>query len=272
MHTNRLKATGVTCTVRCLLFGLALSLGALAPTLLAQSRGTVTIAAASDLQTVLPVLASAFERKTGITPIVTFGSSGNFFAQIQNGAPFDVFFSADADYPRRLAAAGTVDPRSVYDYATGTLVIWTRTDSGIDVTKGLPMLEDARVRRIAIANPAVAPYGRAAVAALRSAAVYEPVQKKLVFAENVAQAAQMAEMGNADVALIGHGLALNQRLQTIGHFFDIPARLHPPIVQTVAIVAASKNKGNAQTLLEFVRGTEALSTFRSFGFGVAAAR
>src|SRR5215203_6594935 len=92
----------------------------------AQSRGVVRIAAASDLQTVLPVLAEAFERKTGITAAITVGSSGSFFAQIQNGAPYDVFFSADADYPRRLATAGDVDPATVYEYATGRLVIWTR--------------------------------------------------------------------------------------------------------------------------------------------------
>src|SRR5215204_5931786 len=119
----------------------------------AQGRGSLTVAAASDLQTALPALAAAFEQRTGIKPMVTYGSSGNFFAQIQNGAPFDVFFSADADYPRRLAASGHVDPSTVYDYATGRLVLWTRADSGIDLAKGLSALRDSRIRRIAIANP-----------------------------------------------------------------------------------------------------------------------
>src|SRR5215212_5803557 len=140
------------------------------------------VAAASDLQTALPALAAAFERKTAIKPMVTYGSSGNFFAQIQNGAPFDVFFSADADYPRRLAASGHVDPATVYDYATGRLVLWTRADGPLNISGGLQILRDSRIKRIAIANPAVAPYGRAAVAALKSAQLYDALDKKLVFA------------------------------------------------------------------------------------------
>src|SRR5215204_6291476 len=130
----------------------------------AQGRGSLTVAAASDLQTALPALAAAFEQRTGIKPMVTYGSSGSFFAQIQNGAPYDVFFSADADYPRRLATAGDVDPATVYEYATGRLVIWTRGDGGVEIGAGLQALPQASIKRIAIANPATAPYGRAAVA------------------------------------------------------------------------------------------------------------
>jgi molybdate transport system substrate-binding protein len=125
----------------------ALAVGAVS--LSAQERGSLTVAAASDLQTALPSLAAAFERNTGIKTIITFGSSGNFFAQIQNGAPFDVFFSADADYPRRLASSGHVDPSTVYDYATGRLVVWTRADSGIGITTGLSALRDTSDSRIA---------------------------------------------------------------------------------------------------------------------------
>lgn len=234
----------------------------------AQVRGSVAVAAASDLQTALPALASAFERKTGIKPSVTYGSSGNFVAQIQNGAPFDVFFSADADYPRRLAASGHVDPATVYDYATGRLVLWTRADGPLNISGGLQILRDSRIKRIAIANPAVAPYGRAAVAALKSAQLYDVLEKKLVFAENVSQAAQLAESGNADVAMIGHGLALDQRLKAVGRFVDVPARTHPPIVQAVAIVATSKNRANARALLDYVKGAEARKILTSFGFEV----
>jgi molybdate transport system substrate-binding protein len=234
----------------------------------AQGRGSVTVAAASDLQTALPALAAAFERTTGIKAIVTFGSSGNFVAQIQNGAPFDIFFSADADYPRRLASDGHVDPASVYEYAIGRLVLWTRNDSGVDITPGLPALHAGIAKRIAIANPAVAPYGRAATAALRSEQLYDAVVKKLVFAENVSQAAQLAESGNAEIALIGHALALDRRLQSGGRFVEIPARTHPPIVQAVAIVSASRNKANARALLEFVKSSEARTTIASFGFEV----
>jgi molybdate transport system substrate-binding protein len=233
-----------------------------------QARGPLTIAAASDLQTVLPELTMAFERATGISTRVTFGSSGNFVAQIQNGAPFDVFLSADADYPRRLATAGQIDAPTVCEYATGLLVSWTRRDTGLDVTKGLPLLLDERVRRIAIANPAVAPYGRAAVAALRSAGVFDSIEKKLVYAENVAQAAQFALSGNADVALIGHGLAVSSTLRAAGRFYDVPERLHPPIVQAGGVVAASRNKESGQAFLEYLKGGEARATLRSFGFGL----
>jgi molybdate transport system substrate-binding protein len=236
----------------------------------AQSHGSVAVAAASDLQTVFPQLAAAFERVSGIKPAVTFGSSGNFFAQIQNGAPFDVFFSADADYPRRLAASAQADPDSVYEYATGRLVLWTRIDSGVDVGKGMEILRSDRVRRIAIANPAVAPYGRAAVAALASEHLFPALEKKLVYAENLAQAAQLAESGNADVALIGHALALGTALKTAGRFFEIPARNYPPVVQAVAIVSASKNKDNARALVEYLKSAEARTILQAFGFEVPA--
>ena len=256
--------------LRLLLGTIAVCGAVVTPAPAAQPRGTVTVAAASDLQTVLPVLAAAFERKTGITAAITFGSSGNFFAQIQNGAPFDVFFSADADYPRRLATSGHVDPATVYEYATGRLVIWTRGDGGVDIGSGLQSLQQGRIKRIAIANPATAPYGRAAVAALQSAGVYEAVRPKLVFAENLAQAAQLAESGNADVALIGHALAADRRLKSVGHFVDVPARAHPPIVQAVAIVSSARNATQARALLDYVKGGEARAIFQSFGFEVPA--
>jgi molybdate transport system substrate-binding protein len=233
-----------------------------------QGGGTLTIAAASDLQTVLPELTAGFERSAAVSAKVTFGSSGSFVAQIQNGAPFDVFLSADADYPRQLAKSGHVDPASVYDYATGMLVMWTRRDSRLDVMKGLPLLADAQVRRIAIANPSLAPYGRAAMAAFRTAGITDVVQKKLVYAENVSQAAQFALSGNVEVAMIGHALALGTPLRAGGRFYEVPDRMHPPIIQSAAIVAASRNKANARAFLNYLRSAEGGVTLRSFGFGV----
>src|ERR1700733_13523113 len=121
------------------------------------------VAAASDLESALPAIVSQFEKDTGQRVGLTFGSSGNFYTQIENGAPFDVFLSADIDYPRRLEAARQAEPGSLYEYATGRIVLWTRNDSGIDVRQGLKVVTDGSVRRIAIANPEHAPYGRAAV-------------------------------------------------------------------------------------------------------------
>ena len=238
-------------------------------TVTAQNAGgrTVAVAAAADLQTVLPALLSGFEKATAIKATVTFGSSGNFFAQIQNGAPFDVFFSADVDYPRRLVAAGAAEGDTLYEYATGRLVLWTRTDSGLDVKKGLALLRDTRVRKIAIANPAFAPYGRAANAALKSHNLYEAVKDKLVFGENISQAAQLAESGNADVGLLSHSLAVGAVLKASGTFADIPPASYPPVVQAAVLVSTSRNKEPGRALLQYVRSGEARRTFAAFGFG-----
>ena len=146
----------------------------------AQARRALTVAAASDLQAALPEVIATFERESNATVTVSFGSSGNFFAQIQNGAPYDVYLSADIDYPKQLIATGHADASSLYQYARGRLVLWTRKDSGVDISGGLRSLTDARVTRIAIANPKYAPYGRAAEAALRYEKIYDAVRGKLV--------------------------------------------------------------------------------------------
>jgi len=129
-------------------------------------------------------LSEQFEKQTGTKVNVTFGSSGNFFSQIENGAPFDLFFSADIEYPRKLEAAGLTEPGTLYEYAIGRIVIWAPSDAKVDVTKlGWKSLLDASVEKIAIANPEHAPYGRAAVAALRASGIYEQVKPKLVFGD-----------------------------------------------------------------------------------------
>jgi molybdate transport system substrate-binding protein len=233
--------------------------------------GDLTIAAAADLQTVFPHLVSGFERATGMTATVTFGSSGNFFAQIQNGAPYDVYFSADIDYPRRLAESGYADANTLYEYATGRIVLWTRKDSGIDVKRGLGILREARVRRIAIANPVVAPYGRAAVAALRSEKLYDAVQSKLVQGDNIAQTAQLADSGNADVAILAHSLALGDALSASGTYVEIPTSAHPPIEQGAIVISASKKRAAAERFLAYMKGAEAQAILRKYGFTSATA-
>src|SRR5579884_3927669 len=179
------------------LFRTAATAAALALALVAAAGGRadaqdLRVAAASDLQAALPPIAAEFEKETGHHVALTFGSSGNFSTQIENGAPFDVFMSADVDYPKRLEQAGLAERGSLSEYATGRLVVWTRVDSGIDVTRGLAVLADVRVRRIAIANPAHAPFGRAAVAAIRHERLYDRVRAKFVLGENISQAAQFA--------------------------------------------------------------------------------
>lgn len=233
---------------------------------LAAQPSTLRIAAASDLQAVLPELARRFQAETGIRVTPSFGSSGSIFAQIQNGAPFDLFFSADIDYPRRLAAAGHADPVTLYTYATGHLVLWTRTGSGVAVGRGLAALRDPQVRRIAIANPRHAPYGRAAVAALRSLKLYDAVQPKLVLAENVSQAAQLADSGNADVAILALSLALGPALRRSGTYAEIPASAHPPIEQAAVVVRGAANEEGARRFLAFLQTETARALLRTFGF------
>lgn len=226
----------------------------------------LAVAAAADLQSALPPIAAQFERESGHHVNLTFGSSGNFYTQIQNGAPFDVFLSADIDYPRRLEADGLAEPGSLYEYAAGRLVLWVRTDSGLDVRRGLALLADASVRRIAVANPAHAPYGRAAVAALQHAGLYDVTRPKLVLGENISQAAQFAQSGNADAGVIALSLALAPGMKAVGRYYEIADGSYPPIAQGVIVIGASKQKTLAHQLVDYLKTPAAKSQLESFGF------
>jgi molybdate transport system substrate-binding protein len=232
------------------------------------SAQVLRVAAASDLQTALPAIAMQFEKDTGQHVATTFGSSGNFATQIENGAPFDVFMSADIVYPKRLERSGLAEPGSLYEYATGRLVLWTRTDSGIDVKRGLAVLAEPRVRKIAIANPAHAPYGRAAVAALRHEQLYDRAQAKFVLGENISQTAQFAQSGNADAGLIALALALSPMLANTGTYVEVPAAFYPPIEQAAVVVASSKQKAAAARFVASLKEPAVKRILRSFGFAV----
>jgi len=234
---------------------------------LAAAQG-LAVAAASDLQTALPAIAAEFEKDTGQQVRLTFGSSGNFFAQMQNGAPFDVFLSADIEYPKRLAGSGHAERGTLYQYATGRLVLWTRNDSGIDVRRGLAVVIEAPVRRIAIANPEHAPYGRAAVAALRHERLYDGARAKFVLGENISQAAQFAQSGSADVGVIALSLALSPTLKGTGSYVDIPASWHPPIEQAAVVLTSSRQKPLAQQFIDYLRTPKSVRILKSDGFAV----
>jgi molybdate transport system substrate-binding protein len=232
---------------------------------------SLTVAAASDLQSVLPAIVAQFEQDTGQKVTLTFGSSGNFYTQIQNGAPFDVFLSADIDYPRRLEASGQAERGSLYSYATGRIVLWTRNDSGVDIRQGLNVLTDARVRRIAIANPEHAPYGRAAVAALRHEHVYERVREKCVMGENISQAAQFAQSGSADVGIVALSLALSPALRSSGTYVEIQESWYPPIEQAAVVVSSSRLKPLARQFVDYLKKPDSVRILRDHGFTVPAA-
>jgi molybdate transport system substrate-binding protein len=224
----------------------------------------ITVAAAADLNFALKEIAQKYETKTGVKVKVTFGSSGNFFSAIQNGAPYDVYFSADVDYPKQLEAAGLTEPGTMYEYAVGRLVLWAPKDSPLDVTLGMKLLGDARVRKIAIANPKHAPYGRAAVAAMKSAGVFEKAEARLVLGENISQTAQFVQTGNADVGLVALSLAMSPTMQ--GKYWLVPAETYPAIRQAAVVVKASRQKAAARKFLEYVKSDEGREILRKYGF------
>lgn len=226
----------------------------------------LTIAAASDLQGALPEVVARFEQETGASVRVTYGSSGNFFAQIQNGAPFDLFLSADIDYPRQLERSGLGAPGTLYRYASGQLVLWTTTANQSLIREGLGGLTASSVRRIAVANPEHAPYGRAAIAALTSAGIYEKVRGKLVLGENISQAAQFVQSGNAQVGLIARSIALIPALAAAGVSAPLPAGSYPGIEQAAIVISASKNQPLARRFLDDLKLPAISDVMRRFGF------
>lgn len=236
--------------------------------MLAPSAATaqITVAAASDLTFALTEIARQFEKDTGNTVRLTFGSSGNLSAQIQNGAPFDVFFSADVDYPRRLEGRGLVDSQSTLLYATGKIVVWASRGSPIDVHRGMDALLHPAVRKIAIANPAHAPYGRAAVTALQHFKLYERVQDKLVFGENISQAAHFVESGNAEIGIIALSIALAPTMKDKGLFWEVPQSAYPPLYQAAVVVRNSQHKETAKQFFAYMRMPRAQAALRRFGF------
>src|SRR5437899_1190863 len=163
----------------------------------ARAAEEITVAAAADLTFAFQEAAAGFQRATGNSVQLSFGSSGNFFSQIQNGAPYDAFFSADIDYPKKLESAGLTEPGTLYQYARGRIVVWVPNKSRLDVTRGLQALLDPNIRKIAIANPEHAPYGRAAVSAIQHAGIYDRVRGKLIYGEYIAQTTQFVQSGNA---------------------------------------------------------------------------
>ncbi|HTV65277.1 MAG TPA: molybdate ABC transporter substrate-binding protein [Bryocella sp.] len=227
----------------------------------------IKVAAAADLNYAMKDLAARFEQKTGNKVSLSLGASGNFYSQIQNGAPFDLFFSADAEYPRKLAQAKLIDPASLRPYAVGHLVLWVPNSSKLDPQKlKMDLLLQPEVQKIAIANPQHAPYGRAAMAALEHFGLKEKVAGKLVLGENISQTAQFVASGNAQAGLIALSLAASPAMKNAGKYWELPPGSYPEIEQAAGILAASKHKAAAQAFLDFVRSPEGGDVLRQYGF------
>ncbi len=230
------------------------------------SGDEIRVAAASDLTFAMTELAAGFQTATGHRPVVISGSSGNFFSQIQNGAPFDLFFSADVDYAQRLEKEGLAEPGSLRLYAEGKIVLWVRNDSPLDVSQGWRAVTDARARKIAIANPQHAPYGRAAVEAMRGAGVYEQVSSRLVFGENISQAAQFVNSGNAEIGILALSVAEAPTMKERGRWWRIPENSYAPLDQAAIVLRSSQKKEVARAFLNYVLSDRGGAILRRFGF------
>lgn len=222
------------------------------------------VAAAADLQPVMPKLAEAYEHATGVKVVASFGSSATLTQQITNGDPQDLFLSADFSHPEDLVAHGLADDKAPVPYATGVLVLWARKDSPAQPLS-LDSLTKATVTKIAVANDQHAPYGMAATAALKSLHLTEAVAGKLVIAENIAQTAQFAESGNAQAGLISLTIASSPHYQEVGTFVRLPDGIYPPIRQCGVVVKSSKNLSLAHDFLNWLTSPDIQKNLHSFG-------
>lgn len=228
----------------------------------------VRVAAAADLQFAFDELARAFQTAhPGIGVRVSYGSSGTFYAQLANDAPFDLYLSADIDYPRRLIKQGKAVAESEFLYAVGQIVVWVPERSDLDVPRrGINALLDPQVKKIAIANPQHAPYGRAAQAAMRHFGIYAQLQDRLVFGENIAQTAQFVESGAADVGVIALSLALAPAFRQRGRYAVVPLEAYPRIEQGGVILNWSQDRSAAELLRAFIIGTQGRAILAQYGF------
>lgn len=238
---------------------LAVVLSAAAPARAAE----VQVAVASNFTAPMQRIAAEFERDTGHRARLAFGSSGKFYSQIRNGAPFQVFLSADAETPARLEQDGLAVPGSRFTYAVGTLVLWSATPGYVDGEGAV--LRQGGFRHLALANPRHAPYGRAAVEALERLGLQ--LQPKFVQGENIAQAHQFVATGNAELGFVALSQVLRDGRIGTGSAWVVPASLHGPIRQDAVLLAAGRGNAAAEALVRYLRGEKARAVIRAFGYG-----
>ena len=227
----------------------------------------VNIAAASDLRFALDEIIDMYGKKAAKVGVrVTYGSSGTLCTQILNGAPFNLFLSADVEYPRRLAASGKTVAGTEFTYGVGRLVLWVPRASPLDLEHaGLSVVADPRVAHVAIANPAHAPYGRAAEAAMHASQVYTAAKSKLVLGENVSQAMQFVQSGAAEVGIVAMSLAVASTAKDAGRFVRVPLELYPRLEQT-GVVLASTDEESARAFRSYLLGDAAQAVLERYGF------
>jgi molybdate transport system substrate-binding protein len=217
----------------------------------AQESATLKIAAAADLQPVLPALIDQFEKQTHKKVEASYASSATLATQILNGGPFGLFLSADLSFPQKVIAAGLGDSAEPVPYARGTLVLWARNDSPVQPLS-MDSLRNPSLKTVAVANPDHAPYGRAAKAAIEKLGLADTLQGKLVVAENIAQTAQYADSGNAQVGFLSLTSALTPRLTSDGKYVVVPADSYPPLLQGAVVIKHAPGSEEAHQFLDFL--------------------
>ena len=235
--------------------------------------GEVVVAAASSLNFAVKEMITEFETRTGHQVRLSLGSSGSLYAQISNGAPFEVFLSADVGYAKKLEEAGLVEPGTFFVYSVGRIVLWVSKDSSVDLQElQMGALLHPSVKKIAIANPRHAPYGRAAEEALRSFEVDHRVKDKIVYGEHQSQAAQFVQSGAADIGILALSLALSPTLGQAGRFWEIPRESYSPLPQSAVILKTAGAHDNLQvvrTFYDWVKGPPGQAVLRKYGLSVS---
>lgn len=225
----------------------------------------ITVAAASDLQFALDEAVEAFEAEhDGVEVQVSYGSSGNFVQQIRNGAPFDLYLSADITLAEQVVEGGRAHTDDVFGYAVGRLVVWAAEGSAARPEQGIAGLAEDRVATVAIANPEHAPYGRAAEDAIRTAGMWEDLEDKLVQGENIAQAAEFARTGNADAGIIALSLALSPGLSDKGTYSEVPLEDFPTLEQGGVVMEGAPQA--ARDLADFLTSPDGQEILADHGF------
>jgi molybdate transport system substrate-binding protein len=232
----------------------------------AQAAEQLLVAAASDLTHSVGELGAAFAKEVpGAQVKFTTGASGNLFAQITHGAPFDVFLSADMMYPGKLASEGAADGATLAPYAIGRLALWS-VDPRFDLKQGMRVLNDARLTRVAIANPDIAPYGKAARAALQAHGYWDAVKDKLVMGENISQTAQFVQTGNAQLGVVSYATVLAPKMKGVGSYYLVPDTGSAPIEQGAIITRHGKGNPLAPRFMQFLQSPAARAILLRHGF------
>ena len=241
---------------------LALALVLAANVVRAQTQ--LRVAAASDLTPVLPKLAADYEHATGVHVVASFGSSATLAEQIRSGAPFDIFLSADTAHPQALVTSGRSLSRAPVPYARGVLVLWSRKDSSAQPLT-LAAVTSPHVQKIALANPAHAPYGLAAQQFLQHQHLWDTLQPKLVTAENISQAAQYVESGNAQLGLISLTTASTEHFRALGSYVVVPADTYTPLQQAGLVLKSTHDANAAQAFLTWLTSPSTQAKLHTFG-------